>query len=169
MHIGMHEAREHACAEDAGAIPGPDRAPLPTWVTPLLTAAALVLLPWTLWLTLSLPSRHVSQHYDLAWVGFDLALAAAFAGTAWAAVRSARWLVPLASATGTMLLCDAWFDVVTSGGGGERVEAALEAALVELPLAAVCVLIVVDAEMFLTATVRRYAEALTRLRGRGGA
>ena len=116
----------------------PQRVPLPRWVTPLLTAAAVVLLPWTLWLTFSLPSRYVTHHYDLAWVGFDIALAAAFAGTAWAALRSPLRLVPLAAVTGTMLVCDAWFDVVTSIGGGEIGEAALEAAFVELPLAAVC-------------------------------
>jgi hypothetical protein len=45
-----------------------------------------------------------------------------------------------------MLLCDAWFDVVTSGGGGERVEALLEAVFAELPLAALCGVIVYDAE-----------------------
>ena len=45
-----------------------------------------------------------------------------------------------------MLLCDAWFDVVTSGGGGERAEAVLEATFAELPLAVLCWLIVYDTE-----------------------
>ena len=142
------------------------RLPLPRWVTPLFTLAAVVLLPWTLWLTFTLPSRFVTRHYDLAWVGFDIALAAAFAATSWAAWRSPRWLVPLAAATGTMLVCDAWFDVVTSLGGGDFFEAALEAVFVELPLAALCVFIVYDAETFLEATVRSYASALRRRRGR---
>src|SRR3954469_2297723 len=130
--------------------------PLPRWVTLLLTFVAAALLPWTLWLTFSLPSRHVSQHYDVAWVGFDIALAAAFAATTWAAVKRSAWVVPLAAATGTMLVCDAWFDVVTSGGGSERVEAVLEAVFAELPLAAVCVFIVVDTERFFRATTVRY-------------
>src|SRR3954453_22356467 len=107
--------------------PVPEPVPLPRWGTPLLTLVAAALLPWTLWLTFSLPSRHVSQHYDVAWVGFDIALAAAFAATTWAAFRRSPWIVPLAAATGAMLLCDAWFDIVTSGGGMERVEAVLEA------------------------------------------
>jgi hypothetical protein len=136
------------------------------WVTALLTLTAVGLLPWTLWLTFSLPSRHVSQHYDVAWVGFDVGLAAAFAATSWAAVRGSRWTAALAAATGTMLLCDAWFDVVTSQGGVERLEAALEALLAELPLAAVCAFIVWDAERFRNATVVRYAGAMRRLRGR---
>jgi hypothetical protein len=146
--------------------PGLEQVPLPRWVTPLFTIAAVGLLPWTLYLTLSLPSRHVSAHYDVAWVGFDIGLAAAFAGTSWAALRSPTWLVPLAAVTGTMLVCDAWFDIVTSRGTGETVEAAAEAVLAELPLAAVCAFIVYDAETFLRATVQRYALALERLRAR---
>jgi hypothetical protein len=146
--------------------PVPEPVPLPRWVTPLLTLAAAGLLPWTLWLTFSLPSRHVSQHYDVAWVGFDVGLAAVFAATTWAAFRGSRWIVPLAAATGAMLLCDAWFDIVTSGGGSERLEAVLEAAFAELPLAAVCVFVVVDTERFLGATTVRYAEVLRRLRAR---
>jgi len=137
---------------------------LPRWVTPLFTVAAIVLVPWTLWLTFSLPSRHVSQHYDLAWVGFDLALAGVFTALAWTAVRRSPRLIPIAAAAGTMLLCDAWFDVVTSAGGGEMVEAVLEAVFVELPLAALCGFIVYDAETFLEATVHRYQSALRRRR-----
>ena len=118
------------------------------WVPRLLALVALALVPWTLWLTFSLPSRHVAQHYDAAWVGFDIALAAAFAATAWSALRRPRWLAALAAATGTMLLCDAWFDVVTSSGGAERVEAVAEAAFAEIPLAAICAYIVLEAERF---------------------
>lgn len=128
--------------------PEPPPVPLPRWVTPVLTLTAAGLLPWTLWLTFTLPSRHVTEHYDLAWVVFDCALFCAFVATAWCAVKSSQWLVPLAAATGTMLLCDAWFDVMTSVGSGDALEAILEALLAELPLAAVCALIVYDAERF---------------------
>lgn len=126
------------------------------WVTLLLALGAAALVPWTLYLTFALPSRHLTFHYDLAWAGFDLALTASFAATAWAGFRGSRWLVPLAAATGTMLLCDAWFDVVTSQSGREMWEAVAEAALAELPLAALCAFIVHDAETFLAATVNRF-------------
>jgi hypothetical protein len=114
----------------------------------VLALVAIGLIPWTLWLTFSLPDRHVTDRYDLAWVGFDIALAAAFGATAWAAIRSPRWLVAFAAVTGTMLVCDAWFDVVTSTGGGELTEAVVEAVFAELPLAAVCGYIVYDVERF---------------------
>ena len=119
---------------------------VPRWVAVWLSLAAIALVPWTLWLTVSLPSRHVTDHYDLAWVGFDIGLAAAFGATALTAFRASTWLVPFAAVTGTMLICDAWFDVVTSGGGGERLEAVLEAVFAELPLAVLCGVIVYDAE-----------------------
>lgn len=132
----------------------PPEARLPRWVPRLLALTAIGLVPWTLWLTFRLPSRHVTDNYDLAWVGFDVALATAIAATAWTILRISKWLVPLAAVTGTMLVCDAWFDVVTSSGSSERLEAVLEAVFGELPLAAICGYVVVDVERF-RATVRR--------------
>lgn len=144
--------------------PPPERVPLPRWVVPLLTLTAAGLLPWTLWLTYSLPSRNITHHYDLAWVGFDVALLLAFAATTWFAVRSSQWLVPAAAATGTMLLCDAWFDIVTSNAD-ELLEAVLEAALAELPLAVICWFIVFDVERFRQATILRYTGTVKRMLG----
>jgi hypothetical protein len=124
------------------------------WTPRLLALVAVGLVPWTLYLTFTLPSRHVTQDYDVAWVGFDVALAAAFGATAWSALRRPQWLMAFAAALGTMLVCDAWFDVTTSAGGAERMRAVLEAIFAELPLAAICGYVVYDAEQFLL-TVRR--------------
>ncbi|HTO24677.1 MAG TPA: hypothetical protein VMJ49_02175, partial [Gaiellaceae bacterium] len=107
------------------SLPDPEQVPLPRWVTPVLTFAAVALVPWTLWLTFSLPRQRVADNYDLAWVGFDIALLLAFGATSLAAWHGSRWLVPLAAATGTMLLCDAWFDIVTAPGAEERLESVL--------------------------------------------
>jgi hypothetical protein len=126
------------------------------WVTLLLGVVAVGLVPWTLYLTFTLPSRHVTFHYDLAWVGFDVALATAVAATTLAAIRRSHWLVAFAAVAGTMLVCDAWFDIVTSHEGGQMWEAVAEAILGELPLAALCAFIVYDAETFLAATVNRF-------------
>jgi hypothetical protein len=149
----MRGLGEPLAEEDAEA---PARITPPRWVTILMALVAVALVPWILYLTFTLPSRHVTFHYDLAWVGFDVALVASFAATAWAAFRGSQWLVPLAAVTGTMLVCDAWFDVVTSQSGSEMWEAIAEAALAELPLAFVCGLIVYDAETFLAATTNRF-------------
>jgi hypothetical protein len=150
--VDMRELKEPPLDRaDAGV-----RIPLPRWMTLLLGLVAVGLVPWIFYLTFTLPSRHVTFHYDTAWIGFDVALLASFAATAWATFRGSQWLVPLAAVTGTMLVCDAWFDVVTSQSGSEMWEAVAEAALAELPLAAVCGFIVYDAETFLAATVNRF-------------
>jgi hypothetical protein len=90
-------------------------------------------------------------------VGFDVLLAVAFGATAIAALRASEWLQPLAAVTGTMLLCDAWFDVVTSSSGDELGRAVFEALFGELPLAALCAWIVVDTKRFHDAVLRRTA------------
>ena len=155
----MRELRDVLLEDEAAAEPSaapPLSVPLPRWVAFLLGAVIVFLIPWTIFLTFTLPARHVTYRYDLQWVGFDIGLIAAFLATTWAAFRGSRWLVPFAAVTGTMLLCDAWFDIVSSQGGGEMWEAVGEALAGELPLAALCALIVYDAEMFLAATVNRF-------------
>lgn len=154
----MRELREALLERESPADAGSAsmRVPLPRWVTWLFGAVIVFLIPWTVYLTFSLPTRHVTYRYDLQWVGFDIGLIVAFLATTWAAFRGSKWLVPFAAVTGTMLVCDAWFDIVASQGGGEIWEAVGEAVAGELPLAALCALIVYDAEMFLAATVNRF-------------
>ena len=52
------------------------------WLAPLFFLAGLGLLPWTAYLIVTLPSRHLQTgYYDLAWGGFDVALAALLVAT----------------------------------------------------------------------------------------
>ena len=98
-------------------------------------AFALGLVPWTAHLSSSLPSRHVTAHWDVLWAGFDVGLLVSGASTATAVLRGSRALQILASVTGTLLLCDAWFDLLTSAPGSDRRWAIVEAVAAELPLA----------------------------------
>lgn len=139
----------------------------PRWVAPLLALLALALLPWTVWLAAALPRQHVSAHWNVAWAGFDLALAAALVATAVAALRRSSWLEGSAVAAGTLLVVDAWFDLLTSRGGAELVVASVEAVLVELPLAVLCFWIARDAQRFLE-QARACLEAVRRARGLEG-
>jgi hypothetical protein len=109
-------------------------------------AVAFVIVPWTVYLALRLPSHHVTPHWSIAWGGFDAALAGAAAFTAYALARRTAWIPIAASVTGTLLVCDAWFDLLTARAGGELLEAALEATLAELPLAAICFWLARDTE-----------------------
>jgi hypothetical protein len=104
----------------------------------LFAVLGLGLLPWTLWLGLSLPSRKVAEHWDLAWVGFDLVLAASLLATAAALVRRSPLLEAFAAATGALLVADAWFDIVTASTVRERWFAVGLALVGELPLALLC-------------------------------
>ena len=108
------------------------------WVAPVFALCSLALLPWIVVLAVTLPHRAVSHHYDLAWAGYDVGLAAALGATAVTALRRSRLLPVASSAAGALLLADAWFDVVTSAPGGARLESLAMALLVELPLAALC-------------------------------
>ena len=116
----------------------PDRTPAVRWAGVLFAVCAVVLVPWTVVLGATLPGRAVAVNYESAWVGFGVGLLAAVAGTALAAMRRSRFLGLVASATAALLVVDAWFDVVTSTAGAERLTAGVMAVLVELPLAAVC-------------------------------
>ncbi len=101
----------------------------------LYVAAAVVLLPWIIYLAETLPRRSLDHHYRAAWVGFDLLLIFAISRTAYMAFRvDPRVQIP-ATATATLLIVDAWFDVLTSSGRGQVLEALVLAAFVELPAA----------------------------------
>ena len=124
------------------------------WIAPLFVLGAVVLVPWTLVLAYSLPSRHTSQHWDIAWVGFDIALAASLAATGWGIARRAVWVQSAAAVAATLLFTDAWFDNVLASGYDEHVEAALEAIFVEIPLALFCVWLAHHAEHAVDAVLR---------------
>jgi hypothetical protein len=114
-----------------------DNARLVRWVGPAFVLFSVVMVPWTIYLGYSLPSRQRSPHYDIAWVGFDVMLLVALACTGYFALRRSRYLATAAAATATMLTVDAWFDIMTSPRH-QLPEAITLAVLVELPLAGVC-------------------------------
>jgi hypothetical protein len=84
----------------------------------------------------TLPARYIVGHWDAAWVGFDFMLLFALAAVGWAAWRGLEVFSATALATAVLLVCDAWFDVMTASGGTDTVESLVSALIVELPLAA---------------------------------
>jgi uncharacterized membrane protein len=116
------------------------------WVGRVFALAALVLVPWIVVLVRMLPSEHRAAHWDIAWGGFDIALALLLLAVAVAAWRRSPWLEGAATAAATLLFVDAWFDVLTSSSHGERVVAIVEAVVAELPMAVLCLLIARSAE-----------------------
>ena len=119
------------------------------WVVPLFVVAAVVLVPWIAFLIRSLPSTHAASHWDIAWAGFDGGLALLLVSVAVAAQRRSPWLEGAATAAAALLLVDAWFDILTSSSHLELGIAIGEAALVELPLAGLCLVLARDTERVL--------------------
>jgi hypothetical protein len=121
----------------------------------LFTAIGLAMLPWTIWLSASLAPHHETEHWDLAWSGFDAGLAAAFLLTALAAWRRSPWVGACAAATGTLLVTDAWFDIVLESHADQVRNAVFLALFAELPIAALCFWIAYRTERFLSLLVGR--------------
>jgi hypothetical protein len=104
----------------------------------LMVLSAVVLVPWIVYLAVTLPRAYVAHNWDRTWVGFDLLLLVMMAATAVFGILRRQMLVVTAFATGLLLLCDAWFDVMTAHGD-ERLWSVTTALVVELPLAAVLI------------------------------
>jgi hypothetical protein len=128
--------------------PGPDPAALanPYLTDPklrrqrrlaLLVSAAccVVLAGWIVVIAATLPRHFNAHHWRGVWVNFDVFLLAAFAATAWAIWRERQVLILLLVGIGTMLCCDAWFDVGTSLATSDLWISLGSALVAELPLA----------------------------------
>jgi hypothetical protein len=106
------------------------------WLT---LCAAITLIPWTIYLAGTLPQNYNAQHWQMTWVGFDVLLLAFIAATAALGFIRHHLMTLFAFASGVLLLCDAWFDVLTAKRGDFTVSV-LTAVLAELPLAVVLII-----------------------------
>jgi hypothetical protein len=102
----------------------------------VLVIVCLGLIPWIVFLGLTLPHRYIANHWEVAWVGYDAALLCAIATTAWAAWRRRQIVIMALLVTGTMLVVDAWFDILTDSTTRDLIISVVNAAVGELPLAA---------------------------------
>ena len=100
-----------------------------------MTACCLALAAWIAILILTLPGRYTSHDWRAAWVGLDIAELAGFAATAWAAWNQRQILIFFMIITGTLLVCDAWFDLALDYGSRGFTMSLISALVAELPLA----------------------------------
>lgn len=115
---------------------GADRL-IPRWAVAFFLGGAVVLIPWIVLMFTVPRAVNVPRHWVLVWGGFDCFLVLGFAVTAFRLItRSPRGAVTSAM-TGTMLLIDAWFDVLTTHRGGQVVSI-LMALFAEIPCAMIC-------------------------------
>jgi hypothetical protein len=127
----------------SAAHPNPPQTPssrrlVPKWITVFFIGCAVVLVPWTVIIFNTLRNRDLAEHWRLVWGGFDCFLVLAFALTAYRIItRSPRGAIA-ATATGTMLLIDAWFDVLTARGTKNFMTSLTMAVFAEIPCSIIC-------------------------------
>lgn len=122
----------------------------------ITSVCTLLLIPWTFYLALTLPSVRLVRGWTFTWVGFDILLAVFLGLTAFFAWRRRVLLVLAATGTGALLIADAWFDITTASRR-DRQWSVLTAVLIELPLAAFLIAMSVM-------LLRRVAKAVLALR-----
>jgi len=104
------------------------------WLPIALTIAALALVPSLVIVLVVVPVAQIAHHLRVAWTGLDVFEVLAMASTGFALQRRPAIAVVPATITGTLLLCDAWINVVPSTAAARSEGIVL--AFVELPLAA---------------------------------
>jgi hypothetical protein len=104
----------------------------------LMVGAVIGLIPWIVYLAFTLPDKYIAENWPATWVGFDILILVFMGATAVLGLLRRQLLVLTAFTTGILLVCDAWFDVMTAAPA-DRWLSALTAVLGELPLAAILI------------------------------
>lgn len=104
----------------------------------LMVGGAIALIPWIIYLGFTLPMNYVVHNWAATWIGFDCVLVAFMLVTAVLGWLRRQLVLLAAFTTGVLLICDAWFDVMTAGPGQIWVSV-LTAALGNLPLAVIMI------------------------------
>jgi hypothetical protein len=125
----------------------------------ILVISAVVLVPWIAYLAVTLPRVYVTHNWDEAWVGFDILLLLLVVATAVLGILRRQMVMLTAFATGVLLICDAWFDWMTSNRADVG-WATVTALFVELPLA---VLLITEACRLLGVVPARWGVVADRM------
>jgi hypothetical protein len=131
-----------------GVVPKRLALPLPRWLGPLAVCCTVAIVPWIVYLALTLPHRQRAVRYDVAWVGYDAAMCLVLASLAYCALRRKTATGPIAAVAATMLVVDAWFDIITTSDRDQFTLAIISAACAEIPLAIICGWVAINAERF---------------------
>jgi hypothetical protein len=122
----------------------------------IIVICCVCLAAWTGLLAATLPRFYRAGGWRGAWVGFDIALLAAFAATGWASWRRRQLLIICLVVLATLLCCDAWFDVVLDARTSGFYLSLGSALLIELPLAALAIFTARRLLRMTNAVMRRY-------------
>ncbi|OBB66532.1 MULTISPECIES: hypothetical protein [unclassified Mycobacterium] len=117
----------------------------------LMVGGSMAMVPWLGYLSVTLPENYVAHNWPVTWVGFDILLVGFMLATAVLGYLRRQLLVPAAFTTGVLLICDAWFDLMTAGPKDVWLSV-ITALLVEVPLA---VFLIFSAQRLIRLTMMR--------------
>ncbi|MGV0040411.1 hypothetical protein [Mycobacterium colombiense] len=100
----------------------------------LMVGGSMAMVPWLGYLSVTLPENYVAHNWPVTWVGFDVLLVGFMLTTAVLGHLRRQLLVLAAFTTGVLLICDAWFDLMTAGPKDIWLSV-ITALLIEVPLA----------------------------------
>src|SRR5271157_5470930 len=100
----------------------------------LMTGGSIAMIPWLVYLAMTLPENYVAHNWPATWVGFDMLLVGFMLATAVFGYRRRQVLLLAAFTSGVLLICDAWFDLMTAGPDDVWLSM-VTALLIEVPLA----------------------------------
>lgn len=103
-----------------------------------MIGGTIVLIPWIVYLAFALPRDYLVHDWPATWIGFDLLLLAFMAATIVLGMLRRQMLLLAAFGTALLLICDAWFDLLTAGPNDIWISV-LTVALGNLPLAALLI------------------------------
>jgi len=117
----------------------------------LMIGGSMVMVPWLGYLSVTLPANYVAHNWPLTWIGFDILLVVFMLTTALLGYLRRQLLVLSAFTTGVLLICDAWFDLMTAGPKDVWLSVTT-ALLIEVPLA---IFMIFGAQRLLRLTMMR--------------
>ena len=100
----------------------------------LMVGGSIAMIPWLGYLSWTLPANYVAHNWPVTWVGFDILLVAFMLATAVFGYLRRQVLLFAAFTSGVLLICDAWFDIMTAGPDDIWLSM-VTALLIEVPLA----------------------------------
>jgi hypothetical protein len=99
----------------------------------LMIGCSIAMVPWLVYLSLTLPENYEAHNWPATWIGFDILLACFMLATAAFGYLRRQVLLFAAFTSGVLLICDAWFDLMTAGPNDVGLSV-VTALFVELPL-----------------------------------
>ena len=100
----------------------------------LMIGCSVAMIPWLVYLSVTLPQNYEAHNWPATWIGFDVLLVAFMLATAVFGYLRRQVLLFFAFTSGVLLICDAWFDLMTAGPDDLWLSL-VTALLIEVPLA----------------------------------